>query len=108
MRINDAEILTEFISLFYTIRADTLEEAGPERAVINEQWGLGELLQKYNITPVCLFDPKTAFHKGKVKLRIKPSILITIQEYLLYSLDKNAWQCYSKLFNRPTPNKDNF
>jgi hypothetical protein len=23
-------------------------------------------------------------------------------------LDKNAWQCYSKLFNRPTPNKDNF
>jgi len=99
IRINDKALLLEYLKVYNTVQAENLSESKGHKAMIKEQWSLGELLNKHQITPQSLFNKKYSFHKGCIKPLKKPVELIQLQELLLAKLRPNTFKVFIKLFN---------
>ena len=99
LRLNNKELLQEYIDLFYSIKAENLvEHSGLEVAIVKEQWSLMELYQREKIVPNCLLARNNSFHKGLLKMEMPPIQVIILQEYLAAWLTPKAFKVYKKIY----------
>jgi len=110
IRINNDQLLSEYISLFYQVKAENLKcitRKNPlEHTMVKEQWVLGEFFEHYNIKPEYIKNRHKSLHKGCIKPFARPTQLIALQEYLASWLIPEAYKVYKKVYNFDIPNYD--